>query len=321
MLLIFMPYHGEVGIAPWEYLLSLVYAMLLYVSYARRKNLRLRSWPEYRYYIPGFGMKMLGGLAFTLIYFYYYPGGDTTAYFFSGVAMKQLLFQDPVEYLRQVVLGDNSERAIAAYAASSMPPYRYVFLDGHTFQAVRISSVLSLITFNSYLVSTLLLASLSFMGAWACYRTFVSYFPSLRGRLAIAFLFMPSVVFWGSGISKDTLTFSATCGWVHAVDEVFFKRRHPLRNWALMGFCGAVLVAVKPYIFMVLLPATMLWVFYMRVVRLRNALVRFVLIPLLALGLVAASVAALTRMENLLGKFALDEAPAEHADHTRGPGP
>ncbi|MBK9421149.1 MAG: hypothetical protein IPN44_08850 [Flavobacteriales bacterium] len=65
---------------------------------------------------------------------------------------------------------------------------------------------------------------------------------------------------------------------------------------------------IKPYIFMVLLPATLVWVFYLRVLRLRNALVKFVLIPILGSALVALSIFVLQRMGDQLDKFALDDA-------------
>ncbi len=308
MLLFFMEYHGDVGIAPWEYLLGIIYVMVMYLYFSRKKNMNIKLHPEYKYYLPGLFAKLGGGALFALIYMYYYSGGDTTAYFFSGVAMKSMLFEDPIEYMRQVFLGDNSIRALHQYAAMPMRPYEYVFSDARTFQALRVSSVLALLTFNSYLIATLVIASLSFLGIWACYRTYVSYFPAISGKLAIGFLFMPSTIFWGSGILKDTFTFYAVCVWVHAVDEVFFKRRNIASRVVLMAFSAMIMIKVKPYIFMVIMPATLLWVLYMRVVRLRNSLVRFVLVPVLVFSLVGLSIFILSRMGDLLDKFALDEA-------------
>lgn len=308
MLLILLEYHGEVGIEPWEYMLGVLYVMAMYLYFGRKKKMNIKLHPEYKYFISGFLAKILGAVFFALIYFYYYKNGDTISYFYSGVAMNKMLLIDPVEYFRQVFLGDNSARALNQYSAQSILPWSYVFTDGRTFQAVRVSALLSTLTFNSYLLSSLIMATFSFAGIWACYRTFVSYFPQLAGQLAIGFLFMPSAIFWGSGIMKDTFTFSAACGWVYAVDEVFFKRRNVVSRTVLIVFCAAVMIKIKPYIFMVLLPATLLWLLYMRVVRLRNVLVRFVLIPLLALVLVSLSIFILSRMGDMFDKFALDDA-------------
>lgn len=305
--LVYVYYHGDVTIAYWEFLLAFAYILVAYLYFGRQKNIHFKTAPEYRYYLWGFLAKLAGGLAFSLIYFYYYAGGDTISYFFSGVAMRNMAFTDPAEYFREM-FGDNTMRAWSMYTMEMGRPYQYVFFDERTFQVVRVASVLAILTYKSYLVSTMIIASLSFFGIWACYRTFVSYFPQLSNKLAIAFLFMPSTLFWGSSIMKDTFTFSAACLWVHAVDEVFFKRRDQIWKSVVLVLCGLVMVMTKPYVFMVLLPATLLWLFYFRVSRIRSILVKFFIVPLMGLALVSLSIFALGQMSDELDKFALDEA-------------
>jgi hypothetical protein len=300
-------YHGEVDIMYWEWILGVLYVCLIYVWFARRKRSMIKQAPEYRFYIWGLFAKLVGGVAFCLIYFYYYRGGDTTMYFYSGVAMRNLALQDPLEYLSQM-FGDNSLQAHSVYTMRTGKPFQYMFLDDRTFTVLRITSLLAMVTFNSYLISTLLMASLSFFGVWACYRTFVSYFPQLAGPLATGFLFMPSSVFWGSAILKDTITFSAVCWWVHAVDEVFFKRRRVVAKLIVMAFSGIFMIAIKPYIFMVLLPATLAWVMFFRVSAIRSSLIKFVVLPVSLVTVVGGSLFILDRMGDSLGKFALDGA-------------
>ncbi len=308
ILALYYEYFGFIELQYWEYAMGFVFAIIMFIYYSRIKRLNIKLSPEYKYFLVGYWLKLCGGTFFAIIYFYYYSGGDTTSYFYSGVAMKQLLFHDPLEYLRQLVTGDNSLEAINAYAPLNARPYWYVFSDPRTNPIVRLSSVLALVTFNSYLISTLILAALSYLSVWLAYRTFVSYFPQIKGQLAVAFLFMPSALFWGSGIMKDTLTFAATCVWIHAVDEVFFKRRNQVSRSVLMAISAYVMILIKPYIFMVLIPATMLWLLHRRIVGVRNALVRFVLLPFMTVALVGLSAFVLTRLGDLFGKFALDEA-------------
>lgn len=307
MLLMWVYYFGEVEIAYWEWALSLFYVVGIYIYFARKKNLMIGRSPEYRYFLWALMAKLLGGVVFSLIYFYYYAGGDTISYFYSGVAMRDLAFIDPAEYMRQM-FGANTVENWSAYPADGVRPFQYVFLDDRTFLVLRVISLLAILTFKSYLITTLLIASLSFFGIWACYRTFVGYYPELAGKLAIGFLFLPSVVFWSSSILKDTFTFSAVCWLVHGIDEFFFKRRDLVKNAVLIFLSAMVVIVIKPYIFMVLFPAVMLWLFYFRVARLQNALVKFVLIPMLAAGLLGFSVFVLTQLGGALDKFALDSA-------------
>lgn len=67
-------------------------------------------------------------------------------------------------------------------------------------------------SFQSYFASAILVATITYGGLWKLYQTFLLEFPSLKKQLAIACLFIPSCVFWGSGIMKDSFTLSAV-GW------------------------------------------------------------------------------------------------------------
>lgn len=305
--LISVYYFGEVEIAYWEWLLGVLYVFLLYVYFARKKAIMIKKAPEYQFYVLGMLAKVFGGMAFTLIYYYYYAGGDAAGYYFSALAMRNLAVENPMEYLNQM-MGDNSMAAWSRYTLSTAKPLQYLFFEDRTFMVIRLVSIFTFFTFKSFLVTALLVASMSFYGPWACYRTFVGYYPQLYKQLALAFLFMPSVIFWGSAILKDTFTFSATCWWVYAIDEAFFKRRSVYRNYVGAVLSALMLITIKPYIFMVLFPATMIWLLYFRVTRVRNLLFRFVLLPLGVVLMVGSSVFVLVRLGSMLDKFALEDA-------------
>ncbi|MCB0765717.1 MAG: hypothetical protein KDB95_00750 [Flavobacteriales bacterium] len=301
-------YHGEQTIDYWEYLLALVYIAILYIFFARQKALRLKQGPEYRYYISALLAKIGASMFFSIVYFYIYGGGDSGAYFFSGLSMRNLALEDPFEYVRQMVSGDNSMKAWSRYSLSTAKPYQFMFFDDRTFFVLRVTSVVTFFTFKSFLLTNVLMATLSFFGIWACYRTFVGYFPQISGQLATGFLFMPSSIFWGSPVLKDTITFSAVCWWVHAVDEVFFKKRAIMKNAVVMALSAAAMMMVKPYIFMVLISATLLWLFYFRLVRVRNLLFKFVLFPITIAIFVGVTLFVLNKLGESAGHFALDGA-------------
>ncbi|MBL7939547.1 MAG: hypothetical protein JNL43_09325 [Flavobacteriales bacterium] len=305
--LMYVHYFGEVQITYWECMLGLLYVLGMYLYFAREKNRRIKTAPEYRYFLWGLFAKLFGGVAFSLIYLYYYQGGDTIAYFFSAAAMRNMALADPLEYLTQF-FGDNTMRAWSVYTLETAKPYQYVFLEDRTFAVIRVMSIIAMFTFNSYLISTLVIASLSYFGVWASYRTFVSYYPQLAGKLATGFLFMPSSIFWGSAILKDTFTFSAVCWWVFAVDEVFFKKRKIVHRSIVIAISGITLVVIKPYIFMVLFPATVMWILYFRVAAMRSGLLKFAVLPLAVVLMIALSIVVLNNLGDQLDKFALDEA-------------
>ncbi len=303
----YVQYHGYANIEAWEYLVSTIYLSALFFYFARKKSQNIKNNPEYSYLMWGLYAKVIGGLFFSLIYFYYYKGGDTIAYFYSAVAMSKLAKIDLIGYFN-VLFGENSMENRTYFNFSTGYPYAYVYFDHRTFFVIRVISPLVILALDSYLITTVVLASLSYLAIWRLYRTMVSYFPDLRKELAWAVLFMPSCIFWGSAILKDTFTLSAVAMWVHCIDEVFYKKRYgPMKVVALL-LSAFVMIMVKPYIFMVLLPVTLVWVFYFRVVSIKSSVIKFVVLPISMVVLFVASITLLLRLESSLGKFSLQNA-------------
>ncbi|HQV39113.1 MAG: hypothetical protein IPO60_13190 [Flavobacteriales bacterium] len=307
MPLFWILYYGDVDIATWEWPVSILYILLLYTYFARMKNVAIKKDPEYKHLLWGLFAKLFGGIAFSLIYFYYYKGGDTISYFYSAIPLSRMARVDFTTFL-SLLFGPNDLEHLQMFYKVGVIPYTYVYFDSRTFLVIRLITPLVIITFNSFLITTLMLSSICYIGIWRCYRTFVSYYPSLMNKLAIAFLYMPSVVFWGSGILKDTITLSATCWWIHCLDEVFFKRRRFFFNILGLVVSTTLLIMIKAYIFMALFPVSLLWLFFYRVSRMKNALLRYGTLPLAMIMILTMSLFVLTYFQDSLGKFALDKA-------------
>ncbi len=302
-----MLYHGYVDIYVWEYFLSAFYIIGLYVWFSRLKNVNIKAHPEYKYFLWGFLAKVIGGMVFALVYFYHYQGGDSIMYFYSAVSTVKLATSRPLDYFG-VMFGDNTLDNWARFDTDTGYPYQYVFLDPRTWMVIRLLSPLVFIAFKSYLVTTVMLASMAYMGVWRCFRMFVGYFPTMTGKFAMAFLFVPSVIFWGSGVGKDTFTFSGTCFFVYAVDQWFFKRSRSFGTIFGGLVSGGLVIYIKPYIFMALVPSMLLWILYSRITGIRNTLIKFVVVPFAFLVLVGGTIGILSGLGDKLGKFSLDNA-------------
>ncbi len=269
--------------------------------------MEIKAAPEYKYFMWGLFAKVFGGLVFSLIYFYYYKGGDTISYFYSAVSMSKLAAIDPGGFFT-VLFGKIETSKRNFFNSETGYPFGYVYFDPRTFFVIRVIAPLVIVSLNSYLITTILLASISYIGVWKCFRTAVSYYPSLMNKFAIAFLFMPSIVFWGSAILKDTFTFSATCWFIHSLDEIVFKRRKIWSNTLALFLCTMVIIIVKPYIFMVLFPAALLWIFHSRITAIKSTVVKFILVPVGGLLVLGSSAYTLTSLEDSLDKFSMDKA-------------
>ncbi|MBK6753365.1 MAG: hypothetical protein IPG69_07160 [Flavobacteriales bacterium] len=305
--MIFTEYYGYVTIHFWEYLMMFVLFVLMYIYFARQKNLRIKTEPEYKYFLWGLLAKVSGGLFFSLIYFYYYQGGDTISYFYSAVALGNLFKQSPSEYFT-VVFGEATLANKLKFTLETGEPYFYVYNDPRAYMVTRLVSPLTVLTMNSYLLTTTLVSSASYIAVWRCYQTFIGYFPRLRRELAIAVLFMPSSIFWGSAILKDTFTFAGVCWFFHGVDDLFFHRERVVRStWhVILGLF--LMIAIKPYVFMAIFPVCLLWLSYGRLQRIRNSLIKYLVVPMGFVFMVFISFVILTQLGESLDKFSLDKA-------------
>jgi hypothetical protein len=302
------PYSRVVNIDPWEYLVLLIYVGIIGIIYARRKNLEIKKNPEYRYYLLGLYAKIFGGVIFTLVYIYYYGNGDTLSYFNASAVLCNLAKIDPLMYLEAFFSANTPENYWRFFNQETGYPLEYVYFDDRTYILVRFVSLLSLVAFNSILLSVAVVSTVAFGGVWQLYRTLVRYFPSLQWQLAVAVLFFPSVVFWGSGIMKDTFTFTGLCWFIYSLDNIFFRKREISGSWVNLIVSSFVMVAMKPYVFMMIVPSGLLWVLYYRVKRFRNAFVRLFFLPMALLTMGGLSFFILTKLEGSLGKFSLNQS-------------
>lgn len=303
----YVAYYGIVHLAYWEYLGLFFYLVLVYLYFARQKNMRIQKRPEYRWFIPGLFAKLIGAVFFSFIYFYYYEGGDTTGYFFSSVALSKLAFVDPMAFLK-VWLGENTLMAREVFTEETGKPYTYVYLDDRQYMVVRLVTPFTILCLNSFLITTVVVASVSYIGIWRLYLTFHRYFPRIHRELAVAVLLMPSAVMWGSSILKDTITFSSFCWFIHALDNFWFRRVDRLASVVTMVITMTLIILIKPYIFMVMLPMCAVWISYARVSRIQNAAIKYLALPVMMVGLSAGVLALLTALGDQLGQFSLQLA-------------
>lgn len=285
----------------------LIYLLIMYFYFARIKNIRVKKQPEYKYFLFGLYAKIFGGIVFSMIYFYYYKGGDTISYFYSATALSNLAKTEFFDYLK-VLFGPNTVEMRQYFTMETGFPYYFVYYESRAYMVVRLISILIMFTFNSYLITTVVISSISYFGIFRFYQTLVSYYPSLMKPLAYAVIFMPSAIFWGSAILKDTFTFSALCWYLHAVDNLVFKKRSVLFSWSALIVSVLVMITIKPYIFMVLMPASLVWVSYNRVARIKNAIIKYLILPITVVGLMITTLFVLTSLGGYLDKFSLDSA-------------
>lgn len=299
-------YFGYFTIEPWEYILLMFYLFIILVISIRTRNKHIAKSPSYKYYIPGLFAKLAGSTFFCMIYIYYYNGGDTTAYYECGLAYANLFMKNYASFFH-VLFGANSIENLSFFDSSTGSPLQYMYNDSQTLMVIRVISPLLLLSFKSYLLCTVLLSWLSYFGIWKLFQLFSEYYKPLTKQLAIAILFIPSVVFWGSGILKDTVTFSAACWFVYSIYRAFVLRKGTVQYMIIAVVASYFIISIKPYIFITLLPGTLFWIFYERLMKIKNKAMLTVYLPLIYLVSIGGGAFLLSKLGDSMSKFALDK--------------
>ncbi len=128
----------------------------------------------------------------------------------------------------------------------------------------------------------------------------------LKKELAIAVLFIPSCVFWGSGLAKDSFTLSAVGWFTYSFYHFFIKKEFKIIFCAEIFISAFIILSIKPYIFFALLPGAILWLSNQQIQKINNATLRFLATPILILMGASGAYYALTQMEDSLGIYKID---------------
>ncbi|MBX2913113.1 MAG: hypothetical protein M9954_06160 [Cyclobacteriaceae bacterium] len=160
----------------------------------------LRQDREWRLvFLAGMLLKILAGIGVGLVYTYYYTSGDTFGFFEDAQVLDAAIQKNPWGYFDFLLNGDRFSEWAAGLA--NLQP-RSLFL-------VKNLSLVARVSFGNYWLSSIFFSLVSFLGCWYAVKKFALHFPAGKWAAAIAFLFVPSFVFWGSGIIKESLSVGA----------------------------------------------------------------------------------------------------------------
>ncbi|MBL4586776.1 MAG: hypothetical protein JKX84_06960 [Flavobacteriales bacterium] len=304
----------------WDFIWVPFFLFLVHYFAKRTPRNHIDKNPAYKYYRTGFLAKIYGGLIFALIYAFYYEGGDTTAYWIDAGRLAALITTEPVCFTK-ILFGDLSVRWFYCFDLSQGPPLHFL-RDPQAYAVTRFTSLFYFLSVDSFFGCTILISWLSFGGVWRLYMVFCEEYPKLTKELAIAFLFIPSVIFWGSGIMKDTFTFTAACWMTASVYGLLLKRRNVFWNSVYVLFAIYVMISMKPYVFVALLPGCLIWVVFNRIQRIQNQITRIMAAPIIMMVGFVGAAGIFSQATSNLGDYGsvdtiLDRAVATQEDLKR----
>lgn len=229
------------------FLLPLIYILLLclFITYGRFFKLNGMS---SAFLCSLFVVKAFAGIIITFNAERIYSGDDGLFFFEAGKSLFDFGIQHPLSYLKLMAgIYDNSNQA-----------EYYKFLNWKSLPAwndtetmIKFSSLLHFISFSNILVHSIIFSFLSFCGLTAIYKATIALTKSNGLILYLLLMLFPSVVFFSSGILKETLLISASGMFVYALAQ--FRESTKMKVYAALLYL--FLWLIKQHFVLFLTPA------------------------------------------------------------------
>ena len=240
-----------------DYLLFIVY-LLLFSWLVTRIGFFKKTGLSKPQLVIIFLLKVIAGIFYGWMGQYY--GGlaqmvDTWNYHHHGLLEYQLLESDPKEYLTNLFYDPYNNEGTNSFFNSSNSYWND--LKANVF--VKIISIFDIFSFGYYYVNVIFYAFISLFGSIAFYRVMADVFPGQK-NIVLFSIFVPSFLYWGSGIHKEGLIFT---GIALIIFHVYFANREKkLGIKRLVGILLGlfILFLLRNFILVIVFPAVLAWV-------------------------------------------------------------
>lgn len=274
------------NIGLFDICLSSLYGIIIFfIGYSIQLK-KIKTNPAYKYFIYGVSFKIVGSVTFAIISIYYYQGGDTFRYFGIAENLRALLFVDFKAWSNLMVTSFN---AIPEMEYNSLGFTSRVYERGTTWFFARVLVVFNCFSFGSYLVASILMSVISFIGIWLGYISFVRIYPLLKRALFIPFFLIPTALFWSSGILRDTLVIGVFGVLIYSFYNAFITRNKVL-YYLFVGLGSLfIMLLLKPILFYVLVPSFVVWgllYYFEREKSIKSRAIHLTIISVIVFGLV-----------------------------------
>lgn len=293
---------------------SVVLFFILFFILMTYKNTKKEE--EYRYFLPFFVFKFVLLLAFVALYIYYYGGGDSNAFWAGANSLVDLSLQDFPAFLREIFNSNTTTGTINEFLTHNIRYPGWILREQEGYFTSKIYWFFNLISGKNYLLTSMWFTLFAFLAHWKLFMLISQHFlKNKNSKFALFFLFIPSVAFWCTGISKDVLVFIGILNLTRYLISWFVLKKRSVKSVLWIIFYAWLLLKVREITFAILaLSFLIMWLFTivnnLEQKSLRQIL-RFVIILFSIGGMVASF--SLLGLESLLNPY-LAEAEITHQD-------
>jgi hypothetical protein len=209
------------------------------------------------YFIRGLTFKIYACIILGVIYIFVYYGGDTTNYFIHSRFLTSAIIQSPQNTFKYLFASEDDFYRYFSYYIDQAYNSEQYFRTANT-TVIKFAAVCNLLSFSSFFGTGFIFCFFSYWGQWSIFKVFYRAYPDIGAKFAYS-LYIPSVVFWSSGILKDSICIGCIGLIVYIADTVTFKSKRDIAKLVLFMCCCYLVLIIKAYILFCLIIPLILW--------------------------------------------------------------
>jgi hypothetical protein len=200
------------------------------------------------------GCKILAGIGLGLIYKFYYQGGDTFEYFAEAAKISDYMLARPGKAFT-FFIGSNEFIELFDQLRFSEQPRALFF--------AKVVSGFYLLSGGSYWLISMYFSLICFSGIYLLVSELQKSYPGLKKAARFSFFFLPTFVFWTSGLLKESIAIAALCISISVVAKLNRTRNYQeVLQWILLLLACWLLWKLKYYYAAVALNLLFAWFIY-----------------------------------------------------------
>lgn len=256
--------------------LTLGYMALFLIFISKMKFFRIGNIPM-RWFQGVFVLKVLSGFLLYLVYTYYYTDRSTAdiwKYYDDAMVMYSALREHPMDYVKMLLGIGNDTAYFEQYYDRMNHWYRpygsSIANDTHTI--IRFNAFVRLFSLGYYNVHSVVANFLALVGLTGILHFLRQMAPAKEKWFFMGVFLMPGMMFWASGVLKEPLLLFGLGMLLYAVQGLSEKGMDVGRSVLILLSLG-VLITVKSYALVAILPGVFAWQICKRYARLHPVMV------------------------------------------------
>lgn len=205
-----------------------------------------------------FLLKVMAGIFYGWVGVYYGDMArmvDTWYYHYQSLADSKLLLSQPLEFFTGFLRSDYGSR-LSGFLGEEASWWNN--LD--VYFMLKLLGIFNTASFGHYYVNVIFYSFLTLFGPVALYRVYRDWLPGRKVAVLLALFFIPSFIYWTSGLHKEGLVFNGLAAIIHAFYFGLRRGVFGARRIAVVLLSTLLLLLLRNYIVLLLAPALLAWV-------------------------------------------------------------